>query len=97
MNIHGYFLFMDIVRSVRFLSYLPNLVGWGHQIRKLPDWGTKSIKILNCKLGLDPMTIFGYWLLQYADARSNRVAAFLHALTNFDFPRTGVCHYPVFC
>ena len=55
MNIHGYFLFMDIVRSVRFLSYLPNLVGWGHQIRKLPDWGTKSIKILNCKLGLDPM------------------------------------------
>ena len=55
MDIHGSFLFMDIVRSVRFLSYLPNLVGWGHQIRKLPDWGTKSIKILNCKLGLDPM------------------------------------------
>ena len=59
MDIHGSFLFMDIVRSVLVLSYLPNLVGWGHQIRKLPDWGTKSIKILNCKLGLDPMCRLG--------------------------------------
>ena len=31
------------------------------------------------------------------NARSKRVAAFLHVLTNFDFPQTGVCHYPVFC